>query len=302
MTSRSNTIALFDLDSLLYRAVHKAVSVSDIREQLKSVFVSMNRKQAKTAIREWIAENCFCKLEQMTFKILEDASQMGVHTDQVELYISFCPLSERKKIDSSYKANRQPNLWVNRLRAYIVDKSNMEVKSNLKWEADDLIANRAKALRSEGIDYVVFAIDKDLRQIEGTHFNYDFKKVKGEFVGELSQIEYKENWREIQNTFLVEQTKESAMLYKFHWEYKGIDMVTKEQARELLLKQLIMGDSVDNIKGVPKLGEVKANKILAEHSNDFERVKAIYKEYKKHYGIEAKKEFKKNYHLIKIGT
>lgn len=301
MSQQNNTIALFDLDSLLYRAVHKAVSVSEIREQLKSVFVSMNRKQAKAAIREWIVENCFCKLEQMTFKILEDASKMGAETDQVELYISFCPLSERKKIEPSYKSNRQPNLWVNRLRAYIVDKSNMEVKSNLKWEADDLIANRAKALRNEGIDYVVFAIDKDLRQIEGTHFNYDFQKSKVELVGELSHEEYKDNWREIQNSFLVEKTKETVHLYKFVWIYKGLDVVTKEQARELLLKQLIMGDSVDNIKGVPKLGEVKANKILAEHSNDFERVKAIFREYKKFYGVEAKSEFRKNYQLIKIG-
>jgi len=291
--------ALFDLDSLLYRAVYKCVSISELREQISEKMTD-NRKLSKANIRDWVTENAYNKLEQITFKILEDASELGLPTEEVELYISYCLLSERKKLDPSYKANRQRNIWVERLKRYIVEKSNMDVKYSLKWEADDLIANRAKKLRLEGIEYVVFAIDKDLRQIEGIHFNYDFKKVKNELHGTMTISDYKENWRDIQKEYFVEQGKDMVELYTFYWDYKGIEVVDNKTANEMLTYQLLIGDSGDNIKGVPRIGKVKADKLLKGKSI-IGQLRAIVEEYKNHFGNNYRAELKKNYALIKIG-
>ena len=45
-------------------------------------------------------------------------------------------------------------------------------------------------------------------------------------------------------------------------DFKGFSYTTPQEGRELLLKQLLEGDTSDNIKGVKGIGKVKAEKAL----------------------------------------
>lgn len=48
----------------------------------------------------------------------------------------------------------------------------------------------------------------------------------------------------------------------YNWNNKEVKYVNKHEAERLLHLQSLMGDSTDNIVGIPKVGKVKADKIL----------------------------------------
>ena len=76
---------------------------------------------------------------------------------------------------------------------------------------------------------------------------------------------------------------------------KGV--ITAEEARTSLLKQIIIGDSVDNIKGIEKRGEAYANKVINNSSSLLD----VFQEYLKHYDeFLAVRLFYENYSLVKI--
>lgn len=77
-------------------------------------------------------------------------------------------------------------------------------------EADDACAMCATHFLMNNIDYIVCSPDKDLKQIEGNH--YDYKKMEFAYVNKI-------------------------------------------QALQILYKQILVGDSTDNISGCPKVGE-----------------------------------------------
>lgn len=70
-----------------------------------------------------------------------------------------------------------------------------------------------------------------------------------------------------------------------HFNYKKIKFIdtTKEQAESFLWLQVLMGDSVDNIKGIPGTGEVKAAKILAKAGSPRDFPKVVYEAYLEYY-------------------
>lgn len=97
-------------------------------------------------------------------------------------------------------------------------------------------------------DAIICSPDKDLRQIPGAFYNY--KDLGGE-------------------------------------KHKGLEIVSKKDAERNFLIQLLIGDTTDNINGVTGMGEVKANKLLAETSEIlwWNAVKLAYqKQYGPHYG------------------
>lgn len=292
-------IALFDVDSLIYKAIYKIVSVADLREQLSNIDRSRNVKQQKTAIREWIVENSFNRLEQQAYKIMNDAEDCGMQFEKLEFYITYCLASERKKIDPTYKANRVFNKWANKLKAYIVEKSTLDCRWHLRWEADDLIADRAKTLRKQGAEYCVFSIDKDLLQIPGVHFNYYVEKKKSELKCTIPIDEYKENWREYQSMFFVEKTKTEALIYGCTYDYKGLQVVDQQTATNFVLTQMIIGDGCDNVKGIPGKGPAYANKILTD--NPYQNARVVIEEYINHFGAEHRAKRRTNFRLLKIG-
>lgn len=95
---------------------------------------------------------------------------------------------------------------------------------------------------------IIGAIDKDLRNIPGKHINFDKRVAEND-------------------------------------EYKFI-VVTEEEGRRSFWKQVLTGDSADNILGIPGMGPKKADVILDSliTKSEEEYFWAVYAAYKKHYG------------------
>lgn len=62
--------------------------------------------------------------------------------------------------------------------------------------------------------------------------------------------------------------------------------VTEDQADAFYWKQILTGDSIDNIPGIPGVGPVKANKILENANTQKERKQRVINAYKEKYGDE----------------
>jgi len=213
---------LVDYDSLLYSALYKVVSITQIKELLP--------KYSKDKIREMIVLEANERLSNMCLNFLTKISDSGFqfNTEDVEYYLTSNIFSYRKKIDKQYKANRTRNNWVIRLKQYIIENENCHY--SLEWESDDLIADRAKELK---YDCVIATIDKDLNQIQG--WKFDLYKQK---TGEVSErgIEIK--------------------------DYRGLRFTSKQEAKKFIWLQMLTGDTSDNIKGIKGIGPVKAEKLL----------------------------------------
>jgi 5'-3' exonuclease len=76
--------------------------------------------------------------------------------------------------------------------------------------------------------------------------------------------------------------------------------ITEDEADKHYWKQILMGDSVDNIPGVPGIGEVKALKILQACNNKNNRKAAVIEAYKQYYGESWKEYLLSNGRLIHI--
>jgi 5'-3' exonuclease len=70
-----------------------------------------------------------------------------------------------------------------------------------------------------------------------------------------------------------------------HWHMKNrvLFTVSEEQALRHYYEQLLKGDPTDNIPGVPRVGEVKAAKLLADFSNEEEYQEVVIDQYIKAY-------------------
>jgi DNA polymerase-1 len=141
--------------------------------------------------------------------------------------------SFRKELFEDYKANRPPappdlQQQMSRVRE-IVEAWGMSPIEAAGFEADDIIATLVREARAAGLKVVIVSADKDLLQLVGdVVVMYDTMRNK---------------------VFGVEETRE-----KF-----GVD---PSQVRDLLS---LMGDSSDNVPGVPSVGQKTAAKLLSEH-------------------------------------
>ena len=76
--------------------------------------------------------------------------------------------------------------------------------------------------------------------------------------------------------------------------------ITEEEADKHYWKQVLMGDSVDNIPGLPGIGEVKAIRILSKCKDSNERKQAVIEAYKDIYKDNWKDYLLANGRLIHI--
>lgn len=152
--------------------------------------------------------------------------------------------SFRKEIYPEYKANRtQPKpKWLQELRQYAIDKFGAEVTKD-GLEADDLLAiNQDK----RGGGTVICSLDKDMLQVAGNHFQWEIQGGPED-----------KRWVK-PDTFITQ---------------------SKLEGLRLFYTQCLIGDSSDNIKGAPKVGKVKAPKMLETCSCEeemFDIVKGAY--------------------------
>lgn len=143
--------------------------------------------------------------------------------------------SFRKELFEGYKANRPPpppdlEQQMERVRE-IVQAWGMAPIEAPGVEADDVIATLVREARSANKKVVIVSADKDLLQLVGDDVvMYDTMRDK---------------------VFGPEETRQ-----KF-----GVD---PDQVRDLLA---LMGDSSDNVPGVPSVGQKTAAKLLAEHGS-----------------------------------
>lgn len=86
-----------------------------------------------------------------------------------------------------------------------------------------------------------------------------------------------------------------------HYNYRKhtITHIDEDQADYFLNLQLLMGDSADNIKGIPKVGFVKATKMLEGIPMEHRR-EAVKEEYKKYFGSSWEDELLLNGNLVFI--
>lgn len=70
-----------------------------------------------------------------------------------------------------------------------------------------------------------------------------------------------------------------------HFNYKNFErtITSERETYRFVMLQTLMGDSTDNIKGIPGIGEGKANKILNQEQEDYKYPQIVLNEYIKHY-------------------
>ena len=109
-----------------------------------------------------------------------------------------------------------------------VEALNIPVVSHPRYEADDVLATLARAAPKRGLDVYLCTSDKDCRQLIDDHVRlYNLRKHQ-----EFGRAELLDDWG-----------------------------VTPEQVVDL---QTLVGDSVDNVPGVPGIGVKTAAKLLQE--------------------------------------
>jgi 5'-3' exonuclease len=249
-------VILFDADSLIYQAVYKVISFGEIRAMLQN-------GDSKFSIELEILQRGYDRFEKIAFDIFNEI-ETQYNIIEIKYFFTTCRNNFRKQIDTEYKANRKgkSNKWVNKLRHYLIDYLEGSYASD-EYEADDLIYYNSQLLEVD--DYIICSIDKDLRQIEGLHYDY----------------------------YQLKKQDEEGNEYKVR---KGFQYVTKESAENLIFEMMLTGDVSDNIKGIYGIGKKKAEKLLQDRST-YGKFRVLCKEYKKE-SSEWKQRIKTNASLL----
>ncbi len=263
---------------MIYKAIWKIVVSEDYKATQHPNTGLIRKWFREERSREWmhteIINLTINRLEQMGNTIFQDIEDTGIEIHGIEYFLTSCPRSIRKEQSPIYKANRKPNKWVKMVRKELLRMGFASVDD--KWEADDLIKDRAIELGQTGC--VICSIDKDLKQIPGIHFDYYRPPLKNE--DGTPQLD-ENGFRKVSPC-------------------RGLDIVSEQDADKFFWIQVLMGDSGDNIKGVPRIGKVKATKII-EESTDYEST--VRQAYIDHFGEqEGINQFELHRLLIGLGV
>src|SRR5438105_3061093 len=141
----------------------------------------------------------------------------------------------RKEIFTEYKANRKSRpddfLPQEQRILQIVRDAGVPIFAKPGFEADDLIATMAKRLCGQGFETFVVSKDKDLRQVVNDCTKlYD---VQGDEVIDLAAMEEKVGYTPV----------------------------------EAIEVQTLTGDNIDNVPGIPGVGEKTAAKLVKKYGS-----------------------------------
>ncbi|MEO0322088.1 MAG: DNA polymerase I [Myxococcota bacterium] len=143
--------------------------------------------------------------------------------------------SFRKELYPEYKANRDAppeDLGQQVLRVHeVLDAFGIPRLRHPRYEADDVIATLVRLARERGLSVVIVSADKDLLQLVGP------------------------------DVCMLDTMRDRIFGVAETWAKFG---VAPEQVRDLLA---LMGDSSDNVPGVPSVGQKTAAKLLAAHGS-----------------------------------
>jgi DNA polymerase-1 len=222
-------------------------------------------KKQRFEIEMEILQRGYDRFEKLTFDILNEIEE-HYNVTKTNYFFTKCKNNFRKQIDPQYKANRtKRNKWVNELRDYLLEYWENSYAHD-EYEADDLIYYNAETMAVN--QYIICSIDKDLKQIQGLHFDY----------------------------YQLKRYDENGEIFKIR---KGFKNMTKIDCENLLCELFLVGDACDNIKGVKGIGEIKAKKIIYSKNSTYGKFRAICEAYKNECEM-WKEKLRMNYKLLKF--
>lgn len=173
----------------------------------------------------------------------------------------------RHELYSEYKANRPESpdwfiKWKGVIRHRLIDNWKILISDGREAEDDCIISIE---YYKTAYNCILVHVDKDLKFWEGNHF--DYQKHEFYYVDELGKLEL---------------TKSKLKGDGLKWQYA----------------QVLIGDSGDNIKGLPKFGSVKAYALLHDCKNEYSLLRRTYCAYLKLYKGDVKEYFKLQWQLI----
>lgn len=105
------------------------------------------------------------------------------------------------------------------------------------------------------------------------------------------------------STVIVGIDKDLYMIpgWHYNWVKDDLKYINLPDANAFFFKQLLTGDTTDNIPGVPKIGPKTADKLIDPCERDIWKMQEVVKaEYKRHYGDEAERAYKEMANLLWI--
>ena len=171
---------------------------------------------------------------KLIFKVIEEEQP----THFVVTFDVHAPTFRHKMYDA-YKGTRKP--MPGELREQVpvmkdvLEAMGVNIVSKEGYEADDILGTLAKKSEAQGMDVTILSGDRDLLQLATDHICIRIPKTKG---GKTTIEDY--------------DAKDVVEAYQ----------LTPPQIIEL---KALMGDSADNIPGLPGVGEKTATKLLLEY-------------------------------------
>ena len=218
----------------------------------------------------WATEESVLYLtgDQKLFKLVNKARGFSGEEKIPEFKENFRKEVAKTKVYKGSRKTEKPYHFDN-IRAYMLSKYKVEVAFG--FEADDLIAIEMTK-SGDRLDVICCTRDKDLRMVPGMHFGWpcgaqeQLGPLRVTSLGELSYDEGKN------------KLKGNGYLF--------------------FLSQLITGDSVDNIPGIPKGGPKLAYNTLKDVQSEEEGLKLVWDLYKSRLPETFKEYFKEQATLL----
>lgn len=169
-----------------------------------------------------------------------------------------------------YKGQRKQEKPFHRdnIRAYMLDNYDVRIANGM--EADDLLA--VEQTKAPPLTTIICTRDKDLRMVEGMHYGWPCGK----------QPQY--------------GPKRVDKLGELHYD-SGKNKLTGEGSK-FFFAQLITGDQVDNIPGLPRGGPRLAHELLEGKSSEADMLRAVTERYADKLGDDWETYFREQVDLL----
>lgn len=257
---------LIDGDILVYEVASAKQHIDEetgelVVESFDSVISLLEEKIKQIEAETWATEpsRIFLTLDKSLAKSI-NKMEKRVGATQTEYKENFRKEIAKTKVYKGQRKKEKPAHYHN-IRQYLLTHYDAEVANG--FEADDLICIELYKSHLNGkLDVICCSRDKDLRMVPGMHFGWACG----------NQLQYGPH-----------RVTEEGVLHLGKTKLSG-------EGLSFFYAQMLMGDPVDNIQGIPKVGPLKAYKILTEdgESSFFHRVVNVYKNcfgdsWKEHY-------------------
>jgi len=125
---------------------------------------------------------------------------------------------------------------------------------------------------------------------------------EGEVAKKMEADDWLGKHQKIKSTIICTIDKDLDMIpgWHYNWKHYRIYTVSRWEAQLFFWTQMLTGDNTDNIKGIYRVGPVKAAKILAEVTCEMGLYARVVGAYCAEFGDSARDRFNENYDLLMI--